>query len=93
MGGVRLPQIDAPVCTYYSYSHASMVPDGKNGLFGHTVPFAQEKLVQMYGSLQEYHGMVEKLAAECVTKGFLLQEDMKECIENAVDKAKSLGLH
>lgn len=92
VGGVRLPQIDAPVCTYYNYSDTHMIPSGKNGLFGHVVPFAAEKLTELYDSLQQYRAKVEALADEQIGKGFLLPEDRDACIEDAVAKADRYGL-
>lgn len=92
VGGVRLPQIDAPVCTYYNYSDAKMMPGGKNALFGHVVPFTGERLVQMYGSLQEYRAKVEALANEQIERGFLLPEDRETCVADAVAKAEKYGL-
>lgn len=92
VGGVRLPQIDAPVCTYYNYSDTTVIPSGKNVLFGHVVPFSAEKLANLYGSLREYRAKVEALADMQIEKGFLLPEDKEACVENAVAKAEQYGL-
>lgn len=92
LGGIRLPQMDAPVCTYYNYSDAEGMWDGKNVLFGHIVPFGAEKLKELYGSLQEYRNKVETLADMQIAKGFLLEEDREECVKNAVEKAGLYGL-
>jgi hypothetical protein len=91
-GGVRLPQIDAPVGIYYNYSDRSTSPDGKNPLFGHVEPFTAKRLGELYGSLEAYRKKVTELAKEKVEQGYLLEEDAEACIKQAVDKAAAYGL-
>jgi hypothetical protein len=91
-GGVRLPQIDAPVGIYYNYSDRSISPDGKNPLFGHVEPFTAKRLGELYGSLEAYRKKVTELAKEKVEQGYLLEEDAEACIKQAVDKAAAYGL-
>lgn len=92
IGGVRLPQIDAPVGTYYNYSTFAAMPGGKNVLFGHVDYFTPEELTRRYGSLAAYEARVRELAAQAVANGVLLAADEEACVRNAVDKAAGLGL-
>lgn len=91
-GGVRLPQIEAPVCSYINYSDASMVPGGKNALFGHVEPFPKEKLEELYGSLKAYEEKVKALAEQTAKQGFLMEADIPACVQDAVNKASRYGL-
>ncbi len=61
VGGVRLPLLDVPVCTYFPSSIVSMEAGNKmvNPLFGHVEFFTEEKLKELYGSLDEYRKKFE----------------------------------
>lgn len=91
-GGVRLPQIDAPVGTYYNYSEFPAMPGGKNLLFGHVEYFTAGELTSRYGSLASYEKRIKELADTAVKDGFLLAADEEACVKNAVEIAARLGL-
>lgn len=93
-GGVRSPFIDVPTAVYYNYSHIStdLVPDGKFGLFGHTEPFSAEKLVSLYGNLENYEKLVREAAEDASQKGYILGADIEEAVRWAVQTARERGL-
>lgn len=94
VGGVRSPFIDVPSAVYYNYSHISteIMPDGKFGLFGHTEPFSAEKLVSLYGNLEDYETLVRSAARDACGKGYLLEADLEEAVAWAVRSAQERGL-
>ncbi|MCX4315605.1 MAG: alpha/beta hydrolase domain-containing protein, partial [Lachnospiraceae bacterium] len=89
-GGIRFPAIDYPTARYQSYSRLA---EGRvDAMFGTTYPLPAEVLRGLYGNLEQYRRLVEKSAWECVKKGFLLEEDLAECVERLVEKAAERGL-
>lgn len=92
VGGVRLPQIDVPAATYYNYSDSSVIPDGRNPLFGHVEYFSKEKLTELYGTLAAYEAKVRESAEQAVRHGYLLEADKESCVQNAVQTAARIGL-
>lgn len=94
MGGMRTPFLDVPAAAYYPYCAVKRANGAvvKHGLFGHTEPFSKGKLEKLYGNLENYRRLVEKSARKQVETGFLLPEDMTDCVEEAVQRAMKYGL-
>ncbi len=90
IGGVRTPFLDVPVVTYYPYSAIKRENDviDKHGLLGHTEPFSKYKFEKLYGTIENYRKLVEQSAKEHAAKGYLLPEDIEDCVNEAVEKAK-----
>jgi hypothetical protein len=90
VGGVRTPLVDVPVA-----APTGEPPAGKSGedlvgddqdicvLFGTTIPFDQEKLVEIYGTFDSYIQQFTESANEAVAAGFLVQEDADALIAEA----------
>ena len=93
VGGWRFPQIDLATRTYFPFC-TPMKQEYKleAELFGYVKALPEEYLVQSYGDLCSYENMIRKNAEEYVRKGLLLSEDMEECIQDAISKAKEDGL-
>lgn len=80
LGGIRLPQLEAPTATL------SGEPGGGPGfcsLFGYTAAFDAAQLSSLYPTNGDYVAKFEKAADRAVQKGFLLAVDAKEAKEAA----------
>jgi hypothetical protein len=74
-GGIRLPQLEAPVATL------SGEPGGGPGfcsLFGFTTAFDAARLSSLYPTHQDYVNAFSKAADKLQREGFLLPADAKE---------------
>ena len=90
IGGVRTPFLDVPVAAYYPYSaikRENGVID-KHGLFGHTEPFSKHKFEKLYATIANYRKRVEESAKEQAARGFLLLDDIEDCVNEAVKRAE-----
>lgn len=89
LGGVRNPLLDVPVFALSGEAPAGATAADvfkKNGtclLFGSTTPFDQAKLVDLYGTADNYVAEFKKSAEKAVAAGFLLQPDADELIGEA----------
>ena len=90
IGGVRNPLVDVPTATLSGEPPAgTSIEDLADGggdlciLFGTTVPFDQETLVELYGTADDYVEQFRASAEEAVAAGFLLQPDADELIAEA----------
>jgi len=70
-GGIRTPQLDAPIATYLGDGRGSIVCL----LFGRTIPFNEEKLAQLYPTHAAYVDAVAAAAESAVAAGFLVRAD------------------
>ena len=89
IGGVRNPLVDVPIAatTGEPPANADLAKGDVCGLFGTTVPFDQAKLVEMYGTFDNYLQKFEASAADAVAGGFLLQADADELVTEARSNA------
>ena len=98
IGGLRTCLLNAPTCTYHIVSRirkgqSPVSPKADTDpLFGYEEPFAAEKLVSMYGTLDHYRRLCIKDTEEQVKAGFLCKEDAEAIVDLAVSKAKKRGL-
>lgn len=74
LGGIRLPPVDVPVARYVSTSC---------GLGGHTVPFTEVQLRQLYPTHADYYAATVAKTDEAVAGGFLLPEDAADLLARA----------
>ncbi len=74
-GGIRLPQLEAPVATL---SGASAGGPGFCSLFGSTVAFDAARLSSLYPSQRDYVSKFSKASDALQREGFLLPADAKE---------------
>jgi hypothetical protein len=80
LGGIRLPQLEAPTATL------SGEPGGGPGfcsLFGYTAAFDAARLSSLYPTQGDYVTKFGKAADRAVQRGFLLAPDAKEAKEAA----------
>lgn len=89
-GGVRLPDIEVPVArhNYANYGWfgpgSYFVANAFACLFlGNTVPFSQDKLLQLYPSHENYVEQYTDAAKAALEAGFLLPLDYEEAVANA----------
>ena len=99
IGGLRTCMINYPTAHYSAYDDVGVngaafaVNSTKNlSLFGYTKPFSPALLKELYATLDNYRVLVTEDTNRQVTKGYILQEDAKELIELAVQKAAERGL-
>jgi hypothetical protein len=77
VGGIRTPQVAAPIAVVNGTGDTSSAGGGFCKLFGTTVPFTAAKLAQLYPT---HHAFVKKwnqAVASAVAKGYLLTADAK----------------
>ncbi len=95
VGGMRTPFLDVPAAVYYPYCAVKRANGEvvKHGLFGHMEPFSKRKLEKLYGNLENYRKLVEGSAQKQVEAGFLLPEDVTDCVEEAIQRVVKLSAH
>jgi hypothetical protein len=79
-GGIRLPQVDAPVATN---SSIAITNDFSGSLRGSNHPFGAAKLDALYGSEANYLARFEQAARRAVSAGVMLERDVAPAIEEA----------
>jgi hypothetical protein len=80
-GGIRLPQLEAPIATL------SGEPGGGPGfcsLFGFTAPLDAGQLASLYQSPDDYVAKFEQATDRAVRQGFIVPADAKEAKETLV---------
>jgi hypothetical protein len=87
LGGIRTPEIDAPVGSYYGTSPCN--PGTLGFLAGLYVPFDAATLAKVYPSHDVYVAKVTASANQAVADGFMLQADAQSLIAEA--NASSIG--
>jgi hypothetical protein len=79
-GGVRTPDVDVPIATHTGLS-SSFNP--LCAIFGQTLPFAPQKLEQLYPTHQEYIAKVAASARAAREAGFLLVAEERAIVAEA----------
>jgi hypothetical protein len=82
-GGIRLPQVDAPVATN---SSIPVTTDFSGSLRGSNQPFGAAKLDALYGNETKYLAQFEAAAQRAVDAGVLLRRDAGPAIEEAAQE-------
>src|SRR5690606_2549096 len=72
LGGVRVPDVDAPIATLTGETQADSV---FCSLFGQTLPFDDATLSSLYDSREAYVAAVTEAVDAAVEAGFLLESD------------------
>lgn len=97
-GGIRTCILDYPTSSFYNYSdiekgsNAIFPHSDKDFLFGHEEPFSKEFLQELYGSIENYRLLVQENTKKQVKKGFILEADAEDIVEDAVKRARVIGL-
>jgi hypothetical protein len=85
VGGVRTPQVDAPVAALGGVANSGTGPIGQFcRLFGTTVPFTPEQLAAHYPNHQAFVQQWAQAAVNGVNAGYLLKQDAYELFISAV---------
>ena len=95
IGGLRTPMINYPVCRYICWSERINNRTGEkavNCLAGREETFSPEFLKELYSNLGCYRELVILDALRLVCDGQILEEDMPDAVEAAVDRARQAGL-
>jgi alpha/beta hydrolase family protein len=79
LGGVRTPQVDAPVATLTGINSGS----GFCSLFGSTTPFTTARLTALYPTHADFVAKWKAALDSAVTKGFILPADQPELLAAA----------
>jgi hypothetical protein len=89
LGGVRSPQVDAPIATLGGTDNAA-APGNTSPtaqfcfLFGSTVPFTPTQLSALYKNHGQFVRAWSQATSKLVRQGFLVRADAKELIQSAV---------
>ena len=75
VGGIRTPQVAAPIAVVNGTGDTSSAGGGFCGIFGTTIPFSSAKLAQLYPTHQAFVSKWEQAVAADVSKGYLLPAD------------------
>jgi hypothetical protein len=89
-GGIRLPQVEAPVATNSSIPVST---DFSGSLRGSNRPFGAAKLDALYGSESQYLARFEAAAQRAVKAGVLLPRDVAPAIEEAAQEYRRAHDH
>ena len=76
-GGIRTPQVAAPIAVVNGTGDTSSAGGGFCKLFGTTIPFTAAKLKQLYPTHQVFVRKWDAAVAADVSKGYLLSADGK----------------
>lgn len=82
-GGVRLPQVEAPVATN---SSIPVVSDFAGSLRGSNQPFGAAKLKALYGNEAQYLARFRDAAARAVRAGVMLERDVEPATQEAAEE-------
>lgn len=75
LGGIRIPQVAAPIAIVNGTGDTSTAGGGFCGIFGTTIPFSASKLAQLYPTHQAFVQKWDQAVAADVSKGYLLSAD------------------
>ncbi len=80
VGGVRAPELDAPVATYTESTGSTSL---NCSLSGHVVPLGEAELQRLYPSPQRYRAQFVQATLAIAREGFLTPDDATRAIEKA----------
>jgi len=90
IGGVPAPQIQIPIASYYTVSEGNeKYPNARCDMIGYQVSFSKEKLIDLYGSFDNYAAKFNQRLNELVRDGWYLETDAAKLRSN-LDKLKDL---
>jgi hypothetical protein len=76
-GGIRTPQVAAPIAVVNGTGDTSSAGGGFCKLFGTTIPFSAAKLAQLYPTHRDFEKKWDAVVSADVSKGYLLAADAK----------------
>jgi len=76
-GGIRTPQVTAPIAVVNGTGDTSSAGGGFCKLFGTTIPFSAAKLAQLYPTHADFVKKWDAAVASDVAEGYLLSADAK----------------
>lgn len=89
VGGVRLPELDAPIATYTLGNSAVDFTDFQQtficGASGATIPLTANQLLTLYPKHDDYVKKYTAAADKALAAGYLLKADYDESIQEAKD--------
>ena len=77
VGGVRTPQVAAPIAVVNGTGDTSTAGGGFCGIFGTTIPFSAAKLAHLYPTHRTFVKKWDDAVAADVAKGYLLSADAR----------------
>jgi hypothetical protein len=80
-GGIRTPQLDAPIATLSGFGNT---PSGLCALFGTTVLFTPDQLTQIYGDRSNFLVKYVIATGQMLKSKFLLADDAPDVINEAL---------
>ncbi len=80
-GGIRTPQLDAPIATLSGFGNT---PAGFCGLFGTTTLFPPDQLAQIYGNRANFLVRYVVATGQMLKAKFLLKDDAPDVINEAL---------
>ena len=86
LGGVRTPQVDAPIATLLGIGNSganSNLISQFCALFGSTVPFSPQVMAALYKNHHEFVSAWSNDIDKLVKRGFLLKPDGRELLRSA----------
>jgi hypothetical protein len=89
VGGIRTPQVAAPIAVVNGTGDTSSAGGGFCKLFGTTIPFSAAKLAQLYPTHQAFVKKWDQAVASDVAKGYLLPADAT--VLDKVAKQSTIG--
>ncbi len=89
VGGIRTPQVAAPIAVVNGTGDTSSAGGGFCKLFGTTIPFSAAKLAQLYPTHQAFVKKWDQAVASDVAKGYLLPADA--AVLDKVAKQSTIG--
>ncbi len=89
LGGIRTPQVAAPIAIVNGTGDTSSAGGGFCGIFGTTIPFSTAKLAQLYPTHQAFVQKWDQAVAVDVSKGYLLPADAT--VLNRVASQSNIG--
>jgi hypothetical protein len=75
VGGIRTPQVAAPIAVVNGTGDTSGAGGGFCQIFGTTIPFSKAKLAQLYPTHETFVQKWDRAVAADVSKGYLLPAD------------------
>ena len=81
-GGIRTPDVDAPIATLTGQGNPASV---FCSLFGQEIPFSAEHLAELYPTHDTYVDLVTMSADDGLDAGFLLETDRDALVEAAAE--------
>ncbi len=92
-GGIRTPDVDVPISTLHPTASLASLGGGEGAgcdmegmgcmIFGETIPFSAEKLLELYPTHEDYVTKFKASADAAVAAGFMLEPERDEIVTKA----------